>query len=450
MIRRVYMDSKNFVVVLCLALACGSLESLRADDWPQWMGPQRDNIWRETGIIDKIPETGLRVVWSVDVAGGYAGPAVAGGRVFVADYVSSANVKVDNFDRKEFTGTERVVCLDEATGKMLWKHEYPVKYTVSYPAGPRVTPTVDGDRVYSLGAEGDLFCFDAASGKIRWSKDLKTEYKTKAALWGYASHPLIDGKKLICIAGGDGTHTVALDKLTGKELWRNGTAPEQGYSPPLIIRAGGKRQLILVHPKQVRAVDPETGIEFWSTPYDADNGSIIMTPVHWKDYLFVGGFSNKNLLLKLRSDQPGAEVVWKDVAKLGISPVNVQPQMDGDTLFGFDQDGQLMGVDLPSGKRLFETAAPIAVRKQGSGTAFIIRHENRYILFNELGEVVLCQLSPSGYKELGRTKVIEPTNNAFGRDVVWCSPAFANRKMFVRNDSKCICVDLAASKGIEK
>ena len=216
MSRFVNVESRKTLLALIGSALLGLLSSAtaNADEWPQWMGPQRDNTWRETGIIENIPAGGLKVLWRAKVAGGYAGPAVAGGKVFIADYVTADNVKVDNFSRNEFSGNERVLCLDEATGKELWKHEYPVKYTVSYPSGPRVTPTVEGDRVYTLGTEGDLFCFHAQTGKILWSKDFKKEYKTKTALWGYASHPLIDGKKLICIVGGEGSHAVAFDKLT--------------------------------------------------------------------------------------------------------------------------------------------------------------------------------------------------------------------------------------------
>ena len=113
-----------------------------ADDWPQYMGPQRDNVWRETGIVKELPADGPKIVWRVPVAGGYAGPSIAGGKVYVADYVTADNVKVANFERKESTGTERVLCLDEKTGQEIWHHEYPVKYTVSYPAGPRCVPNV--------------------------------------------------------------------------------------------------------------------------------------------------------------------------------------------------------------------------------------------------------------------------------------------------------------------
>ncbi|MCA9057016.1 MAG: PQQ-binding-like beta-propeller repeat protein, partial [Planctomycetaceae bacterium] len=238
--------------------------SATADDWPQWMGPGRDNVWRESGIIQQFPAGGPKVLWSTDIAGGYAGPAVAAGRVFITDYVTSDNVKVDNFQRAEFTGQERVLCLEEASGKILWQHAYDVSYSISYPAGPRCTPVVDGDRVYTLGAEGNLFCFHVADGSIVWSKNLKTEYGTKAALWGYAAHPLIDGDKLLTLAGGEGSHSVALNKMTGAELWRSGTAPEQGYCPPTIIKAGGKRQLVSLRPDAVVSMNPENGEVYWT------------------------------------------------------------------------------------------------------------------------------------------------------------------------------------------
>jgi outer membrane protein assembly factor BamB len=426
----------------CLATLIAFVPA-RADDWPQWMGPKRDNIWRETGIVEKFSADGPKLVWKAPIAGGYAGPAVADGKVFVTDYVTGENVKVDNFDRKTFSGSERVICLDEKTGKELWKHEYPVKYGISYPAGPRCTPTVEGKKVYTLGAEGNLFCFNVDTGKIVWSKDLKTLYKTKSALWGYASHPIIDGKKLITLVGGTGSHVVAFDKETGKELWKSQTAPEQGYSPPLFTEAAGVRQMIIPRPDAVVALEPESGKLLWKTPYNADNGSIIMTAVRSGDYLFIGGYSNKNLMLKLTNDKPGVEVVWKDKNKTGISPVNVQPFVEGNLIYGFDQSGELMAVEIPSGKRLWTTSEPLSERPLGSGTAFIVKNDSRYFLFTEKGDLVIGTLSAEGFIESSRAKIVKPTNNAFGRDVAWCAPAFANKKIYVRNDQELYCYDLA-------
>jgi outer membrane protein assembly factor BamB len=424
--------------ILVIYLTLFVFTSVQADDWPHWMGPSRDNVWKESGLLEKFPKNGPKVLWRAPLNGGYSGPAVVGDRVYFTDYVTADNVKS--------TGAERILCLDEATGKEIWKREYPVTYGVSYPAGPRCTPVVDGDMVYTLGAEGHLYALNAKTGATIWAKELKKEYNTESALWGYASHPLIDGDKLICLAGREGCHVVALNKKTGKELWRSQTAPEQGYSPPRIIEAGGVRQLIVLSPASVASLNPENGDLYWSEPYEATNGSIIMAPVQVGDYLFVAGYSNKNLLLKLNPDEPDAEVVWQNEKRKAISPVNVQPIAVDGTVYGFDQGGKLMGIEIPSGKRLWETSAPVKKRADGSGTAFLVQQADRFWMFNELGEIVIAKLSPTGYEEIDRAKVIEPTNVAFGRDVVWCMPAFAHKKMFVRNDKECICVDLSADQ----
>ncbi|MEZ6132847.1 MAG: PQQ-binding-like beta-propeller repeat protein [Planctomycetaceae bacterium] len=428
--------------LLSTVLLFVTISTIHADEWPQWMGPKRDNVWRETGIIEKFPDGGPKVLWRTPIAGGYSGPAVAGGKVFITDYVTKDDVKVGNFERKEFTGTERVLCLDEATGNQLWKHEYPVKYTISYPSGPRCTPNVDGERVYTLGAEGHLFCFDIPTGKIVWSKDLKKEYGTKAALWGYAAHPLIDGDKLLTLAGGSGSHIVAFNKSTGQELWRSSTSTEQGYSPPTIIDYAGARQLVLLKPDAVASINPEDGSEYWSVPYEASNGSIIMSPIRMGEYLYVAGYSNKSLMLKLNSDKPGATEVWRDKKNI-ICPVNVQPFLVDNVLYGFDQKGVMRAIRLPDGERLWETQDVIGKRPAGSETAFLVRHEDRFWMFNELGELIIAKLSPKGYEEIDRAKVIEPSNLAFGRDVVWSMPAFANKHAYIRNDTEIICVDLA-------
>lgn len=362
--------------------------------------------------------------------------------MFITDYVTERNVKVGNFQREEFTGTERVICLDEATGKEIWKHEYPVKYTVSYPSGPRCTPNVEDDRVYTLGSEGHLFCFDTKDGKIIWRKDLKSEYKTKAALWGYAAHPLIDGNNLLTLAGGKGSHIVALNKMTGEEKWKSTTSKEQGYSPPTIIEYAGVRQLILYRPDAISAVNPDDGKEYWSVPYEASNGSIIMSPIAMGEHLYVAGYSNKSLLLKLDSTKPAVTEVWRNKRNV-ISPVNVQPFAIDDIVYGFDQKGVLRAVQIPSGERLWESQEVMGKRPAGSETAFLLKHEDHFWLFNELGELIIAKITTEGYTEIDRAKVIEPSNLAFGRDVVWSMPAFADRHAYIRNDNEIICVDLA-------
>lgn len=429
---------RTFVILVC----CVSVA--RGDDWPQWMGPGRDNVWRESGVVETLPAQ-PRYLWRTPIAGGYSGPSIAAGKVYVSDYVTKDDVKTDNFKRNESTGVERILCLDEKTGKELWKQERLEKYTISYPAGPRSTPLVHEGKVYMQGAEGWLACFNATTGEPVWQKNLKETYKTKAALWGYASQPLIDGIKLILLAGGEGSHCVALNKDTGDEIWRTGTATEQGYSPPLIIRQAGVRQLVLVSPDAVYAVDPETGKQLWSQPYMADNGSIIMTPIHSGNYLFVAGFNNRNLMLELSSDSPGAKTLWHDKPKHALSPVNVQPFLLVGKVYGLDQSGDFRCIDIPKGDILWSTPQPLGDRKLGSGSVFLVQsgQTGNFWMFAESGDLILGQINPKGFTELSRMHVIDPTNHAFGRDVVWCAPAYANKHIYVRNDKEIVCVDLA-------
>ena len=164
---------------------------------------------------------------------------------------------------------ERVLCLNEADGKVLWHYEYDCPYSISYAAGPRAAPLVSDGKVYTFGAEGNLLCLDAETGRLLWSRDIKKELGVKAPTWGFAGHPLLDGNRLICLARGSGSTVVAFDKDTGKELWRALSAAEPGYSSPAIFEAGGKRQLIVFHPEAVNSLDPETGQLYWSVPFRA-------------------------------------------------------------------------------------------------------------------------------------------------------------------------------------
>ncbi len=436
------MLTRSAIFVAAVALVAPAASG---DDWPQWMGPKRDNVWRETGIVEKFPAGGPKVLWRAPVNAGYSGPAVANGKVYVTDRVLAEGAKnPDNpFDTKNsIPGYERVLCFDQMTGKELWKYEYECGYQISYNSGPRCTPLVADGRVYTLGAMGDLYCLSAKTGREEWHVDFKKQYGAKPAIWGYAAHPILDGKKIITLAGGEGSHIVAFDKDTGKEIWKAHTDKDIGYAPPLFTEAGGKRQMIVAAPKSVYALDPETGKELWKTPYSADNTSIIMTPIRVGDYLFVAGYRTKNLMLKLNAEKPGVEVLFKDKKGFAFSPVNVQPFADGEVIYGHDENGPLYAIEVPSGKRLWEDDGPLK-KAQGSGTSFIVKNGDRFFFFAETGDLVIGKLTPKGYEEIDRAKVLDTTGAAFGRKVVWCAPAYADKKAFVRNDKELICIDLA-------
>ena len=166
----------RFIPLMLLWLLVESLP-VRADDWPQWRGPLRDGVWREDGVLEQFPPEGPPVRWRTPIGAGFSGPAVAGGRVFLMDRAvdegASADVKTQWNYRDKTKGQERVLCLDEATGKVLWKHAYPCAYETAYGSGPRATPTVCGDRVYALGAMGDLCLPRLGHGPGRVAEELR-------------------------------------------------------------------------------------------------------------------------------------------------------------------------------------------------------------------------------------------------------------------------------------
>ncbi|MBI2805783.1 MAG: PQQ-like beta-propeller repeat protein [Planctomycetes bacterium] len=442
--------------LLALALI-GSLT--HADDWPQWLGPKRDGVWRETGILAKFPQGGLKVRWRTPIGEGYSGPAVVNGKVYVTDRVRAKGAKnPDNsFDSKtRVAGVERVLCLNEPDGKVIWKKEYPRTYQISYASGPRTTPLVAGGKVYTLGAMGDLYCFDANTGKILWSKDLVKEYKTLAPKWGFSGHPLLDGDRLICLVGGEGSVAVAFNKDTGAEIWKALSSFETGYAPPMIYEIGGKRQLILWHPESINSLDPETGKVHWSQRYNRKKqlgaGMSIPTPRLDGDLLFFTCFYDGSLMLKTKG-LAKPSVLWQKAGRSvmpedtdGLHSVMVTPVIKNGYIYGVDSYGELRCLKESTGERIWSTHKPVTGESTRWGNAFIVEQGNRYFLLNELGDLILARFSPKGYEEISRANIIAPTNGMAppaGRLVLWSHPAFANRSVYARNDREIVCVSLA-------
>jgi outer membrane protein assembly factor BamB len=425
---------------------------MQADDWPQWLGPKRDGVWRETAIVQTLPTNGLNYRWRAPLGSGYSGPAVSQGRVYVMDrhLATGAQAPANAFSRGEIPGTERVLCLDAENGKILWQHSYDCAYTVSYASGPRVTPAVDGTRVYTLGAEGHLLCLETRTGRVVWSQHFNKAFGVKTPVWGFAGHPLIDGQKLICLAGGEGSVAVAYHKETGAELWRALSAKEPGYAPPVIYEFGGRRQLIIWHPEAVNALDPESGRVLWSHPLNPSvrSGMTIATPLKIGDRLFLTSFYNGSLLLQVSATN--ATPIWqsKKVSERdtdGLHSVMATPLIADGHIYSPCSYGQFRCLKLESGERLWETFAPTSGKSARWGHAFVVHHEpaSRAILFSEQGDLIFAKLSPAQYQETSRARLLEPDNRDPGRPVVWSHPAFANRSVYARNDHEIVCVSLA-------
>ena len=425
-----------FTVAL-LALACCS-PPLCADDWPQWGGPQRDLVWRETGIVKKLPTTGLLPrVWSTPIGEGYSGPAVADGRVYITDLVRAKR-------------QERVLCLDAKSGKVAWTHSYPVRYTVSYPAGPRSTPVIDGNRVYTIGAMGHMFCLSVDDGKVIWKKNFVDDFGTGIPIWGMAASPLVDGDQLITLVGGaDGALVVSFDKKTGRERWRSLEDAGVGYCPPVIFKFGNIRQLIIWHPQAVSSIDPATGKPIWQVPFRVKAGLCIPTPRRVGNRLFVTAFYNGPRMIEVAKDGRSARIAWKGnsdketrTGTEGLHSIISTPVFTGGHIYGVCSYGQLRCLDATSGKRIWET-----LDATGDGrwwNAFLVPHEDRYFIHNEQGDLIIAKLSPKGYDEISRAKLVEPTRPVRRRMTIWSHPAFALKSVFARNDKEIVRVNLAA------
>ncbi len=443
--------------ILVLALFTTNLS---ADDWPQWLGPQRDGVWREKGILKEFPAGGPKVRWRVPVGGAYAGPSIAHGKVVVTDRILAGGTDnpANPFSKEKVGGKERVLCLNEVDGKLLWKHEYPSDYTISYPAGPRCSPAIDGDRVYTLGAMGDLFCFNLSTGAILWSKQLATAYKTDVPFWGFAGHPLVDGDLLICLVGGKGSAVVAFDKRSGKEVWKNLSAENPGYAPPFIQTIDNVRQLIVWTPEEVASLNPRTGEQYWTHPnvkkYIKAGLTVSMPRLEGKQMFFTSFYEGPMMLKVDGAKTPTLD--WRGKGRSeqpdetdGIHSIMPTPIFKEGHIYGICSYGELRCIDAKDGSRKWSTHAATTGKSIRWGNAYLIDHEDRTFIFSETGDLILAKLTPAGYTEISRAHLIDPTNTMARaktdpkRLVNWAHPAFANRSIYVRSDKELICYSLA-------
>ena len=422
-------------LLVCLAVANG-------EDWPQWRGVNRDGVWRETGLVERFAGPQLPIRWRQPVGSGYSGPTVAAGRVFVTDRLV------------EPEQVERVHCFDEQTGKPLWKHTYPCVYTISYDAGPRATVTVDGERIYALGAMGHLHCLEAATGKVLWSHDLDREYRITAdrrmPIWGIASAPLVYQDLLIVpIGAAGGASVLAFDKQDGRERWR--ALDDRGqYSAPILVEQAGQPVVVCWTGDAVAGLDPATGKLHWRVPLQPTRMPIgVATPVVQGDRLFMTSFYDGSLMLRLLPDQLAVETIWRrrgesETKTDALHSIISTPVLAGDFVYGVDSYGELRCLNAQNGDRIWEDLS--ATPKARWSTIHFVENGDRTWMFNERGELIIGKLMPGGFQEISRAALIAPTLAQLRQrnGVCWAHPAFANRAVFARNDQELVCASLAA------
>jgi outer membrane protein assembly factor BamB len=431
----IYM--KNTLLLTVAIIAVGQLNSiLLADDWPQWRGVGRDGVWHEKGLLEKFPEEGLKAEWSVKIGSGYCGPTVADGRVFVMDRVRRPEQ------------VERIHCFDSKSGKSLWTYPYPCEYTISYEAGPRASVTVHGNDIYALGGMGHLHCLDASSGAVLWKRDLQADFKIRMPIWGIAAAPLIYDDLVILQCGGTAACIVALDRESGDTRW-TALNDRASYASPMLIRQAGEDVAVCWTGDSVAGLDPKSGKVHWRFPFPPTRMPIgIATPLLNKNRLFMTSFYDGSLMLRLSERELTAELDWQrqgpdEQHTDGLHSIISTPVWIGDHIYGVDSYGELRCLRDKDGERVWEdqTATP---RARWS-TIHFVRNGDNIWMFNERGELLIGQLTPGGFVEQSRTKLIEPTQAQLRQrnGVCWSHPAFADRMIFLRNDNELRAFDLS-------
>lgn len=422
-------------MIILLAALLPSLAP-QGTDWPQWRGPTRDGVWTESGVTTSLPDV-ITPRWSTQIGSGYCGPTVADGRVYVMDRLDEA---------KEI---ERVHCLDWQTGKILWNYEYDCSYAgVSYRAGPRCSVLIDDGFAYSLGTMGNLLCFDAKTGEVVWQHDLNKTYEIDMPIWGISASPIIEGNRLIVPVSGTDAYLVAFDKKSGKEDWR-AFSDRGNYSAPIVIDQAEQRVLICWSGDRILGTDPATGTLHWEYPLKAKNMPLACaSPVLHGDLLFLTAFYDGCATLKLAQDKLAVSEVWRRRGQNerrtdGLHSIISTPIAINEHAYGVDSYGELRCLQLADGSRVWEDKSAVPYGRWA--TIHFVKNGENIWMFNERGELLIAKLSPKGFEEIDRGKLLEPTRDQLNRrgGVCWSHPAFAYKHVFARNDKKIVCADLS-------
>jgi outer membrane protein assembly factor BamB len=397
-------------------------------DWPQWHGPKRDSFCTETDLLKTWPTAGPPKLWTVDkLGGGYSAPSVAAGRIFGMSY------------RGEQEG---VWALSEATGKELWFTPIAKKGGAGYNEGPRATPTVDGDRLYAVGVQGDLACLDVATGKIVWAKNYKKDFNGRMMSgWGYSESPLVDGDHVICTPGSDKAAVVALDKKTGASVWKSEIPECGGSGYASVVKAdveGTPVYLTLMgKSKGLVGVNATTGKYEFSYDRIANSTANIPTPIVKGNLVFctTGYDQGGSALVKLTKTPNGvkAEEQYYHTNK-ELQNHHGGVVLVGDYLYGGHghSRGSPFCMNFKTGEVVWRKD-----RAPANGSAAVIYADGNLVFRYEDGNVFLLAATPDAYKDGGKFKIPEPSGSPS-----WQHPVIANGKLYLRDQDKMHCYNL--------
>ncbi|HEX8352466.1 MAG TPA: PQQ-binding-like beta-propeller repeat protein [Pyrinomonadaceae bacterium] len=401
-----------FLLVWCApgAAAQGSGE------WPQWRGPNRDGLSKETGLLKQWPEAGPPLAWKSAGAGrGYSSLSASKGRLYTMGLRGE----------REF-----VVAFDFKTGKEVWATPHGGAFRNDRGDGPRGTPTVDGERVYALGGNGDLTALDAATGRVAWTMNVLKKFGGSNITWGISESPLVVGEKLLVNPGGEGAGIVALDKKDGSLIWKS-QSDRAGYSSGIPVVVGGKTQVVFFTSERGLGLDLETGRLLWEYPRAANRTANAATPVARGNRVFItSDYGNGGGLVELKADAKGvtaSEVYFtKEMRNHHSSSVLV-----GEHLYGFS-GGILTAMRFDTGE--------VAWKDRSVGKGSLVYADGLLYLLSENGVVGIAEATPEGYRERGRFRIPQDSLPT------WAHPVVAGGHLFLRDQDTIYAYDLRTKK----
>ena len=386
-----------------LVLAAVVSSNALASDWPHYRGPALNGSTQET--VGTFPVGGPRELWRVQLGTGLSSVTVADGRAFSAGYKD---------------GKEVLQCLSAANGRVLWSYGWTAKLgNYLFEGGPRATPTLDGDRVYMLGADGHVTCVSAASGKPIWEKNLVSDFGGRRPDWGFSGSPTVDGKNVILDSGGKGASTVALNKATGELSWKSGD-DEAGYGSPVTAMLNGTRRVLILKADSLVALDSASGTEAarfdWKTSYKVNAVSPLLVGTR---AVVSSAYNHGAGAFDFGGGKPSQAWFTKSMHAHFNSPV-----AHGGFVFGMDGEAgkrraALVCLDLASGDEKW--------RAKEVNNGSLILAGDKLVIVTESGDLVIAAASGAGYRELSRKKVLS------GR--CWVQPALSGGKVFCKNNS---------------
>ena len=396
--------------ILLLALAQHALAQSAAD-WPQWRGPNRDGISKETGLLKQWPAEGPPLVWKASGAGGgYSSFSVANGKLYTMGLRG---------------GREYVVAFDVATGKEAWATPHGSAFRNDRGDGPRGTPTIDGDRLYALGGSGDLTALDARTGKIVWTKNVLREFGGSNITWGISESPLVLGDKVLVNAGGPGASIVALNKANGALIWKS-QSDKAGYSSAIPVEVNGTTQVVFFTAERAVGLDAKDGHLLWEYGRPANNVANVATPIARANRVFISSdYGTGGGVIEIKADNKAQEIWFtKDMRNHHSSSVLI-----GDYLYGFSS-AILTAIRFDTGE--------IAWRDRSVGKGSLVYADGNLYCFSENGVVGLVEATPTGYKEKGRFRLAQ------GNLPTWTHPVVVGGRLYLRDQDTIYAYDVRA------